>query len=111
MEVDEETEPPKVELTEEEKKTWFAPPATHDLTSYMMEKCFANFSIPAKSEGFQEVRFEWQKEGPSKEYLQKWLLDKKRTTRIENLTPSQWFQEKLKEWQKLFGEWQAKQKE
>jgi len=41
--------------------------------------------------------------------LQKWVLERKRTTRIENLAPSQWFSEKHKEWQKVFTEWQGKQ--
>jgi len=106
---EEETEPPKVELTDEEKAKWFHKPATYDLTNKILNQTFASFSIPEKSEGFEEVRFEWQKEAKSKEYLSKWVLERKRTARIDNLQPSAWFQETWKAWQKTFAEWQAKQ--
>lgn len=110
-EEDEETEPPKVELTDEEKKMWFRPSAgSGDLTSTVLNQCFGSFSIPEKSEGFDELRFEWQAASQSKEYLRKWVLEKKRNTRIDDLQPGEWFQEKIKEWQKLFAEWQTKQK-
>merc|ERR1712217_206863 len=45
----------------------------------------------------------------SAEYLKKWVLDRKLTTRIEELTPSPWFQQKLGEWQRVMAEWHAKQ--
>jgi len=111
-EEEEETEPPKVELTEEEKQMWFRRSAGScvDLTSTVLNQSFGSFSIPEKSEGFDELRYEWQNGDESKDYLRKWVLDKKRTSRMEELQPGQWFQDKVKEWQKLFAEWQAKQK-
>jgi len=36
--------------------------------------------------------------------------EKKRTSRIEDLQPSQWFLDRAKEWNKVFCEWQAKHK-
>jgi len=111
---EEETEPPRVELTEEEKKMWFRPAAagSTDLSSTVLNQSFGSFSIPAKAEGFDEVTFEagWQGAEGSKEYLRNWVLERKRTSRIEDLQPSPWFQEKAKEWAKAFSNYQAKHK-
>merc|ERR1712190_494196 len=71
-EEEEETEPPVVELTEEEKKQWFRKPAvgaTSDLTSVVLSQSFGKFTIPDQDEGFDDLRFEWQNAAESKEYL------------------------------------------
>jgi len=88
---------------------WFRKASISDLTPKVLSDAFASFSIPEASEGFDQVRFEWQKADGSKEYLRKWVLERKRTARMDHLTPSQWFQDTLKAWQKTFAEWQAKQ--
>merc|ERR1712113_452677 len=76
----EEEGPPKVELTEEEEKMWFRPqPGAPDLTSTVLSQSFAYFTIPEKDEGFDDIRYEWQNEDTSKEYLRKWVLEKKLT--------------------------------
>eukprot|EP00439_Symbiodinium_sp_Y106_P082149 s312_g21.t1 len=93
-------EPPKVELTEEEEKMSFLPKGA----------AFANFTIPEKDEGFDEIKFIWQEEEQSKEYLRKWVLETKLTTRIEDLQPSQDFKDKYAAWQKSYSELQGKQK-
>lgn len=111
MEEDEEKEPPKVELSEEEKKLWFHPRTTSDLTTSAINQAFADFTIPETGEGFDAIRFEWQSEAKSREYLQGWVRERKLTSRIEDLQPSQWFQDKLKEWQSLYSELQAKQEQ
>jgi len=108
-ESEEETEPPKVELTDEEKKLCFAPKRVSDLSAKEMSKYFASFSIPEKAEGFAEIKFEWQKDAAAKEYLRQKVLEKKRTCRIEDLAPSQWFNETLKAFEEKLKEWQAKQ--
>merc|ERR1712048_1033819 len=111
MEEKEEEQPPKVELTEEEKKMWFRPQAgASDLTSTVLSQSFALFTLPEKEEGFDDMRYEWQNAKESTEYLQKWVLDKKLPSRIEDLQPSQFFKDKLTEWNKAYQEWQAKQK-
>jgi len=110
-EEEEETEPPTVELTDEEKKQWFRPAgATTDLTTVVMGQSFTEFTIPNKDEGFDAVRYEWQKEKASNDYLKKWVSGKKVTARIEELQPGQWFQDTSKEWSKTFADWQTKQK-
>merc|ERR1711957_889333 len=89
-------EPEKAELTDEEKQKWFLQKATSDLTERELSLHFAKFSVPSKAEGFDEVVFDWQKEGKVQEYLKTWLKERKKTIRAEDLTPSPWFQEKLK---------------
>jgi len=111
MDVDEEDGPPEVELTEEEQKMWFRPPAagsTGDLAAGVLNLSFGKFSIPEPSEGFDDIRFDWQGAEASKAYLHKWVVERKRTSRIEELEPGEWFVKKNQEWMKLFADWQAK---
>merc|ERR1719203_1350795 len=97
-EEEEDNEPPKVELTAEEKKMWFRPQTGGtDLTQTVLNASFSSFSIPQKAEGFDDVKFEWQSAEASNKYLRNWVLEKKRTSRIEDLQPGPWFQEKVKE--------------
>lgn len=104
-------EPPKVELTEEEMKLSFRPKlGSGDLAPAVLSKFFTGFTIPEKAEGFDDVRFEWENATKSKEYLRKWVLETKQTSRIEDLQPSKYFQDKMAAWQKQYVEWQAKQK-
>lgn len=110
-EEEEDNEPPKAELTEEEANTWFSKTGVGDLTQSVLDRYFTDFSIPEKAEGFDEVRFEWQKESESKEYLKKWMLERKRTSRIDHLKPSEWFQSQQADFMKKCKEWLAKQKD
>merc|ERR1712190_445485 len=55
-------EPPKVELTDEEKKPNFYPTKVKDLTEVVLQSSYGNFTIPQKAEGFDEIKFAWQKE-------------------------------------------------
>merc|ERR1711920_730524 len=66
---------------------------------------------PEKEEGFDEIRYDWNKNGKAKDYMKNWVLEKKLITRVENLVPGQWFYAKQREWQKTFGHYQAKQNE
>lgn len=103
-------EPPQVELTEEEEKQNFIKGSIPDVSPAVLAKAFASFTVPEKSEGFDEVNYEWQGAAESKEYLRKWVLETKLTTRIEDLQPSNDFKEKYSAWQKAFTELQTKQK-
>eukprot|EP00429_Kryptoperidinium_foliaceum_P013594 CAMPEP_0176047026 /NCGR_PEP_ID=MMETSP0120_2-20121206/23354_1 /TAXON_ID=160619 /ORGANISM="Kryptoperidinium foliaceum, Strain CCMP 1326" /LENGTH=906 /DNA_ID=CAMNT_0017380441 /DNA_START=69 /DNA_END=2786 /DNA_ORIENTATION=- len=108
-EEDEPAEPPKVELTDEEKKTWFRTKQQSDLKSTVFDQCFASFTLPQQSEGFDSIKYLWQDEAAAKEYLHSKVLAKKKVTRLELLQPSEWFNEKLNAWKKLWAEWQKKQ--
>jgi len=109
-EADDDEPMPQVELTEEEKKQNFRPPVMTDITPHLLNSTFAQFCIPEKDEGFDEVRYEWQNEEKSKAYLKNWVLEKKITSRVEDLTPSESFQTKLAEFKKALQEWKDKVK-
>merc|ERR1712060_320565 len=103
--------PPKVELTAEEKKLWFAKSTTPDLPPFVLNTSLPKFTVPEKDEGFDEIRYDWSKNGKARDYMKNWVLEKKLITRVENLVPGQWFHTKQREWQKVFGQYQAKQNE
>ena len=80
---------------EEEEKIYFRPKVGFgDLTATVLSKSYASFSVPEKSEGFDEIKFAWDTEKKSKDYLRKWMLETKATTRIEDLQPSKEFTDK-----------------
>merc|ERR1712039_1089822 len=76
-----------------------------------LTKNFANYSIPTKEEGFDEVRFVWSKADVCASKFKEWLLENKRTQRIDDLQPSEWFKEKWAAWQKALAEWEQAQKD
>jgi len=102
-------EPPKVQLTPEEKKQTFRKATPSDLTQYALNTAFMKFSVPDKDEGFDEIKGDWAALPKCKDYVRNWIQEKKTTTRIEELTPGEWFQGKFKDWQKTLQVWHAKQ--
>eukprot|EP00930_Biecheleria_cincta_P033958 TRINITY_DN234_c0_g1_i1.p1 TRINITY_DN234_c0_g1~~TRINITY_DN234_c0_g1_i1.p1 ORF type:complete len:881 (+),score=282.92 TRINITY_DN234_c0_g1_i1:72-2714(+) len=104
-----EENPPKVELTAEEKKTVFRKLRVPDLTLYLLNTSFAKYTLPEKGEGFEEIRYEWSKGSKASEYLKKWIQDRKQTSRVEDLVPSEWFRSKSKAWQEHLTTWKQKQ--
>eukprot|EP00930_Biecheleria_cincta_P046831 TRINITY_DN32354_c0_g1_i1.p1 TRINITY_DN32354_c0_g1~~TRINITY_DN32354_c0_g1_i1.p1 ORF type:complete len:909 (-),score=281.61 TRINITY_DN32354_c0_g1_i1:100-2745(-) len=102
---------PVAELTEEEKAVPFMTKAANDLTSWTLSASFAKFSIPEQEDGFSELRYAWDSRGACEEYLKKWILKTKVSTRMEDLIPGEWFTGKYAEWQKVLAQWHAKQKE
>mmetsp|Transcript_26699 Transcript_26699/g.61447 ORF Transcript_26699/g.61447 Transcript_26699/m.61447 type:complete len:897 (+) Transcript_26699:53-2743(+) len=102
--------PPEVVLTEEEQKTWFRPKPVTDLTTAVLSQAFGTFTLPEEGEGFDAIDYEWDDATKSQDYLRNWVLERKRTSRIEDLVPSDWFKERLGSWHKSFEEWNAKQK-
>jgi len=65
--------------------------------------------VPEQSDGFDEIKFEWQDAGGCADHLQKWILENKLTQRVEDLQPGSWFQEQLREWQRLIQSWRRAQ--
>merc|ERR1712232_675385 len=84
---------------------------THDLMPNIYAKSFARFSVPEKSEGFDEIKFNWTKDAKCKELVKNYVLAKKATTRIEDLTPSDWFKKKFTQWEKSLDQWHQKLRE
>jgi len=103
-----EEEPPRVKLTPEEKAMKFFTSSTPDLTAYALGTSFTKFSLPAKGEGFDDIRFEWNKGTKCDEHLKSWILDKKQTSRVEDISPSAWFQTQWTQWQRVSKEWSNK---
>merc|ERR1712217_80126 len=98
-------DPPKVELTAEEKAMCFVKVTTPDLTPTTLNTSFGSYSVPDKAEGFDDIKFNWSAAAKSKEFLKTYILDKKATTRVEDITPSAWFREKNASWEKSEQKW------
>merc|ERR1719409_432307 len=101
----------KVELTAEEKKGKYRPSETPDLNPKALAACYTKFSLPTKGEGFDEVKYTWDPASKCDEYLKAWILAKKKTQKVEDLTPGEWFKEEKAKWEKLVQEWRKKQNE
>merc|ERR1719356_1625983 len=97
-----------VELTEEEKQLTFRKKATPDLQQKVLALAYAKFTLPEASEGFDDIQYAWHPEAECKEYMKKWVLERKLTQRVEELQPSEWFKGKYAEWQKILGVWKKK---
>merc|ERR1712187_476851 len=101
-------EPPKVSLTDEDKKIKFRTTAIPDLAQSIFNSSFQNFSMPSKDEGFDAIRYEWSKDVECDAYVRKFILTKKQTTRVEDLKPSEWFQTRKSQWDKAYKLYQSK---
>merc|ERR1712203_804189 len=101
-------QPPKVELSDEEKKQFFIKKVTSDLTPFHLSTNFAKFSVPEKAEGFDDVKFSWADGAKSKAYLTNWIQKRKNSTRVEELVAGAWFRQKSAEWDKTVQQWHAK---
>eukprot|EP00933_Yihiella_yeosuensis_P040598 TRINITY_DN3491_c0_g2_i1.p1 TRINITY_DN3491_c0_g2~~TRINITY_DN3491_c0_g2_i1.p1 ORF type:complete len:856 (+),score=217.48 TRINITY_DN3491_c0_g2_i1:135-2702(+) len=104
-------EPPKVELSDEEKKVVFLPSSVRDLAPYLLNTSFHKFSLPEKSDGFDEIRYEWQSEAKAKQHFKEYVQNLKLTSRIEDLQPGDWFNTKVPEFTKTLQTWHNKQTE
>merc|ERR1711974_90055 len=88
----------------------FRPAELQDLTPLALSASFAKFTLPSKGEGYDEVKYEWYKTGSKcQEYLKQWISARKLSTRVEELVPSHWFNQKWSEWQKAVTQWKSKQ--
>merc|ERR1712106_148179 len=103
--------PPAAELTEEEKKVYFPKRDHADLTAAALASGLSTFSAPTAEEGFDKVEFVWDQEKAAAEYLRSWVSERKITTKIEDLQPSDWFKDKFADWQKALQNWQLCQKD
>merc|ERR1712060_420658 len=97
-----------IELTAEEKSLWFSKSETKDLSSRDFSRLFSSFTIPSKDEGFDEIRYVWQKAPACEEYLKNWILGRKLTERVEDLQPGSWFKDQFSEWNTMFSDWRKR---
>eukprot|EP00913_Durusdinium_trenchii_P012021 g11293.t1 len=63
-----------------------------------MSSSYQKFTLPSKEEGCDEITFLWHKEAQSKDYLNKWVQERKKVQRVDDLQPSDWFRNKFTEW-------------
>lgn len=98
-----------IELTETEKSAWFRTRETPDLPERQLAGCFARFSLPEESEGFESVAYGWQPAEVAKEHMRQWTLRQKRLLRVEDIQPGPWFKDKWSEWQKYHSDCKKKQ--
>jgi len=96
-------------LTEDEEKSWYRKSTTIDIVPAVLNSSFASFALPERDEGFDDVSYDWLEEQKCKEHMKQWMLKSKISTRIEDLRPSDWFQEQWAAWKKTLEEWHTKQ--
>jgi len=101
-------DPPAVTLTAEEKKQAFRPLEIPDLQPAEMSTGLNSFSLPEKSEGFEEVTFGWSPKAKAEPYFKDWKLKCKLTTRVEDITPSEWFVKQNAAWTQQLTTWKSK---
>merc|ERR1712190_299798 len=94
-----------IELTAQEKSCFFNKALTPDMDEKELGRIFGTFTLPEKSEGFDEVKFVWQNQAKSTEYLKAWIKERKLNQRVEDLQPGSWFKEQWSEWDKLLQNW------
>jgi len=81
------------------------------MTSWSLGTSFTNFTLPIKEEGFDDVRYQWDKKTKCAEYVREWVLNRKLTTRVEDIQPSEWFTQKYSAWLQQLQKWHLKQTE
>lgn len=108
--VDEEESKP-VELTEEELKVVHRRSDLPDMSTIAIAKSYAKFALPDKAEGFDEIRYIWEPQDKCATLLGEMVSELKKTQRVEDLQPCEWFTRRLQEWRSTLTEWRKKQSE
>eukprot|EP00929_Paragymnodinium_shiwhaense_P093524 TRINITY_DN536_c0_g1_i1.p1 TRINITY_DN536_c0_g1~~TRINITY_DN536_c0_g1_i1.p1 ORF type:complete len:962 (+),score=326.75 TRINITY_DN536_c0_g1_i1:103-2988(+) len=104
-------ERPVAELTEEEKKMWCRPRPVADVSETELGKHFLEYSLPQRTEGFDDIRFEWTKAPKMCEESIKQFVEAKRlTARVDYVNPNEWFTTTYKAFQKEVEGWKTKAK-
>merc|ERR1711865_730659 len=101
--------PPTLELNADEKKSWFQKSIIPDLTPTVLNAAFQKYTLPEKSEGFDEVQYAWANAAKSAEHVNKWRQDKKVTAKIDDLVAGEWFAARSLEWTKFLQSCKQKQ--
>lgn len=99
-----------VEVPEEDEKAWLEE-VIDEQHENELARSFEKFTIPSEEEGFQEICFVWDGEEESNEDLKQWMAEKKLVQRVEDLRPTAWFKEKLREWQTVLSKWKRRQED
>lgn len=100
-----------VELTEDEKKIWYRSSSLSEIPEHILAKVFVSFSLPEKTEGFDDIKFLWQPESNCAKHLTEYILSRKLTSRVDDLQPGEWFKTNSKEFQTWFASLKKRQNE
>jgi len=84
---------------------------TAEMTEREIMQQFHKFTVPDEAEGIDEVQFDWQDREKAANYLNEWVRAKKMMQKVEGLTPSPWFKEKLDAWLNMKLDWRRKHRE
>eukprot|EP00928_Gymnodinium_smaydae_P057975 TRINITY_DN411_c0_g1_i1.p1 TRINITY_DN411_c0_g1~~TRINITY_DN411_c0_g1_i1.p1 ORF type:complete len:904 (+),score=304.94 TRINITY_DN411_c0_g1_i1:67-2712(+) len=106
---DQDEEPPKVTLDDDEKKLKFRSTTISELAPQVFNVSFPKFALPDKEEAFDDVKYLWSKNQQAAEYLKKYILTHKLTSRIEDTNPSKAFKNQLSKFQLEVKTWTTKQ--
>jgi len=87
---------PPASLSEEEKALVFTKKPLPDVAPKLLASKYTKFELPVAEEGFDAIEFMWEPLDVCAAALSKYIKNKKLSTPIENLKPSEWFAEKLK---------------
>merc|ERR1712194_175429 len=101
----------EVELTDAERSLIHRKTTSPDILDGVVSKAFANFSLPSKEEGFDEVKFLWDGEESSAKILKDWVFAKKLMQRADDIKPGEWFKEQVGAWTKTLQEWRKRTNE
>mmetsp|Transcript_22045 Transcript_22045/g.48166 ORF Transcript_22045/g.48166 Transcript_22045/m.48166 type:complete len:841 (-) Transcript_22045:70-2592(-) len=110
-EVVDDEEPPQVTLDADEKKATVVKRDAKDLSQQVLASSFASFSLPTEEEGFDDVNYLWSKADKGASFLKNWILEKKLTTRVEDLTPGEWAGKVSRDFTLALSIWQRKLQE
>jgi len=97
-----------VELTEEEKGRTHRKTAVPDMLDNVLTKNFANFTLPSKEEGFDEIRYQWSAQEAADKVVKDWIFAKKLIQRADDIKPGEWFKEQSAAFTKLLQEWRKR---
>jgi len=101
-------DPPTVELTEEEQKSFFCKSQVPDIAAATLNTSFLKFGLPDKADGFDDISFGWSPKGKVEIYLKDWVKDKKIHSKLEEIQPGDAFIKKWGGWQKAVGAMKTK---
>jgi len=98
-----------ITLSEEEKSVVHRKPPLPDISDRILAKAYADFSLPSKDEGFDDVSFVWQGQAECASIVKSWVLERKLTQKVDDLQPGEWFKAEWAKWQSSVQEWRKVQ--
>jgi len=77
----------------------------------MMAGAGNGWTFPGQDEGFDAIEYPWQDAEGCEYAMRQWKNERKLTTKVDYIAPSDWFKEKWKSWQGDLQRWHVKHME